>query len=65
MADFANNRVSQYTLKGALVRHLATAASGVKGPMDVAECEDGFLIANYGDDSVLKVDSKGLTRLGG
>ena len=64
VADYAHDRVSQFTLKGVLVRHIATAAQGLRCPSDVVECEDGFIVANYGANNLIKVTGSTSTVLG-
>mgnify|MGYP002143860403 CR=1 FL=1 len=50
VSDDANGRVSLFRVgDGSFVRHVAT---GLSGPMDVEECEGGWLVACFTSDTV-------------
>jgi hypothetical protein len=58
VADWGNGRVSQFRVgDGSFVRHLAT---GLSGPLDVEECEGGWLAACWGSDTVEFVGGDGV-----
>jgi hypothetical protein len=50
VADWYNDRVSVFRVEdGSFARHVAT---GLGGPLDVEECEGGWLVACYGSDTI-------------
>jgi hypothetical protein len=63
VADWNNGRVSVFRVEdGSFERHVAT---GLSWPMDVEECEGGWLVACYNSDTIEFVNASGDMDRGG
>jgi hypothetical protein len=62
VAEWGNGRVSMFLVgDGSFVRHVVT---GLSHPLDVEECQGGWLVACFGSDSIEFVGGAGRATLG-
>jgi hypothetical protein len=60
VVDYCNHRVSLFRVEdGSFVRHVTT---GLNWPLDVEECEGGWLVACYNSHTIEFVDGRGVGR---
>ncbi len=59
VADLGNHRLCVFGLNGEFVRAMGSKEQGLSYPYDVLESIDGFIVANYEANNLVKVSSGG------